>query len=133
MSTSGDISTLNTILLTTSNLPTLQSENKRIDLGSGKTPWCRSTLLPARTTQVSIGSSGIDNINGLYQIDLFYPQNSSYVLIYDMADAIINNFTIGSKSGGLHVINSYIQKLPGVTNYFNLAVIVEWQAFRDRP
>jgi len=71
---------LDTQLATVSGLPPLYTENTRATPTNGS-PWARATLLPAEPNALGVGPNGIDEHQGLYQIDLFYPQD------YGTADA----------------------------------------------
>jgi hypothetical protein len=125
---------LDTKLKTITGLPRLQEENIRIKLGSGTSAWCRATLLPAKTVIATVGQQGFNQYNGLYQIDLFYPNNATYVDCFDMADTIIATFIPGLILDNTRITNSYIQ--PGYTseaNYYVVPVIIEWEQYINRP
>lgn len=93
---------LDTRLATTTNIPDIIGENEtttRTQNSSSavyKTPYCRTTLIPARTDTVTLGNNGHDRWYGLYQIDLFFPTNDGVDGSNYAADQIINNFPAGT-------------------------------------
>jgi hypothetical protein len=95
--------------------------------------WCRSTLLPAATTVESIGINGRERKNGLYQIDLFYLNNSGFAESLAMADTIISTFGKGlyltDASFSVLVLRSYINSARPFPNYYQTPVMVEWECF----
>lgn len=113
------------------NLPFLQKENTLMK--PANTPsWCRATLLPSETSIESIGNDGRERYNGLYQIDLFYINNSGTLAAFEMADVIISNFSKGIYlTGGndieVMVIKSFIDPAKPFPNYYQLPVLVKWQ------
>lgn len=119
-------------LLAVPNLPIHQSENTLIK-PANVAAWCRSTLLPAATTTESIGASGRERKNGIYQIDLFYVTNSGYTAAGTMADSIVSSFSKGLYlTDSIYtpmVLRSYINSARPFNNYMQLPVIVEWECF----
>jgi len=55
------------------DLPLIEPVSHTVLTGPGGNPWARVTVLPARPTVASLGSSGDDEIDGIMQADLFYP------------------------------------------------------------
>jgi len=134
--------TIITRLETVVDLPTLQKENNRRQLGSGSsitTDWCRATLLPARTNLETVGPNGFNEINGLVQVDLFYPADSDYSTSFLMVDAILNKFVAGTLINSVIIRNSYMLsaqtvKSQGVIpNYYQVSIIIEWSLYEQRP
>lgn len=78
------------------DLPKLQLENTR-NVGQTGVPFTRATLLPARTTQATIGLNGRDAWAGLYQIDVFYPVDSGTTEINRIVDIIVDGFPRGTQ------------------------------------
>ncbi len=129
---------LDTQLQTVVNLPTLQIENTRKAGSKTIKEWTRSTLIPSRTTIETLGPLGYNKKQGLYQIDVFYPEDTNYNDTFLMSDTIIEKFTIGTNLSGVHIINSYMipsQTTSGsiaVPGYFKTIVMVEWEYFETR-
>jgi hypothetical protein len=131
--------TLDNRLQTVTGLPTLQQENVR-KVGDKKlTEWCRSTLLPSKTVVETVGLNGYNKVFGQYQIDIFYPQDISYTLPFQMGDTILHSFIIGTVLSGINITNSYIlsgQSFQGsnqVPGYYKLIVMIEWVKYEQRP
>jgi hypothetical protein len=125
-------SILETKLATVAGLPVVQAENTLYK--PANTPsWCRTTLLPAATVVESIGTDGRERKNGLFQVDLFYINNSGYTAAMSMADLIIATFTKGiylnDTSFTVMVLRSYMDSAKPFPNYYQLPVIVEWECF----
>ena len=121
---------LDTQLATVATLPTLQKENTLYK--PANTPaWCRTTLLPAATTVESIGVDGRERKYGLFQIDLFYINNSGTTDATSMADLIIAAFRKGTyltdTTYTVMVLRAYIDSGRPYPNYYQLPVIVEWE------
>lgn len=116
------------------NLPTLQEENTQINLGSGTKSWSRSTFIPNPTMRTSLGLNGLDELNGIYQIDLFYPINSGYAIVEQMSEQVQTYFQVGDIINGIRVINCYpVNSYQIITNYYSIPIIVEWSYFKSRP
>jgi len=61
------------------------------------TKYLRETLLPADTVQVELGSTGIDETLGIYQVDVFAPANSTAGKseAVNLADGVADQFNRG--------------------------------------
>lgn len=119
-------------LVTVPGLPTLQTENTRFKLVNG-VPWCRSTLLPAETNIVTLGTTGYDELNGLLQVDLFFPGDTGYATASALADAVMAVFTKGKQLPGA-TINVEIEKswrLSARTfdTFYSIPVLVSWRGY----
>ena len=126
-------------LQTVVGLPTLQEENNRVRLGNGDI-WSRATLLPAKTNIQTIGPNGFNQLNGLYQVDLFYPSDTGYTEPYNMVDLILASFVAGTVLGQIRIKNSYMISSHDLSrtdkvmpNYFILPVMIEWETYEQRP
>lgn len=119
-------------LLTVTGLPVHQSENTLMK-PSNTPAWCRSTLLPAATTVESIGANGRERKHGLFQIDLFYINNSGYAGATSMADTIISQFSKGlyltDSTYTVMVLRSYIDGARPFPNYYQKSLVVEWECY----
>jgi len=60
------------------------------------TLYVRPSLLPADTIQATLGDSGTDMNQGIYQIDVFAPANKGKNEAMVMADLIANRFKRGT-------------------------------------
>ena len=131
--------TLISRLQTVTTLPTLQKENNRVQLGSGKTAWCRATLLPAKSMISTIGNNGYTESLGLFQIDLFYPADGSYTDAFTMVDTILNKFIPGTVLSGITVKNSWAESAQTINtqsttipNYYMQPILIEWSLYSQR-
>lgn len=124
---------LNEHLLTLADLPPLQTENIRKNLGSGTKSWSRATFIPNTTERLSLGEGGLDDLNGIYQIDIFYPGDNNYIECSKFVDKVIEHFKIGSIINGVRILNTYPSPgYGGAPNYYTIPVIVEWSFFSQR-
>ena len=112
-----------------SSLPTLQLENTR-NVGQTGVAFSRATLLPARATQLTVGLNGRDQRTGLYQVDLFYPIDSSTAAINAMADEIIDNFPRGTAltDGTVTVHCQLCWRETGrrIEQFYSVPVMIQW-------
>jgi hypothetical protein len=123
-----------TILKTTTGLPTFTQENIKSQVTATK-PWCRSTLLPAQTQVIGIGQVGLRMDQGLYQVDLFYPQNSGNIDAATMADLIMSKYKRGTyyTGGSTKVLVDKVYRLPSSSltqaTFYHLPIVVSWQYY----
>jgi hypothetical protein len=130
------ISELNTRLKTISGLPQLLEENTRGKLGSGKTSFCKTTLLPANTSSFSVGVNGENRNYGIFQVDLYYPQGQGTTSSYDMGDKITDSFVAGLTLSNVRIVNSTVGNNKGKNtkdNYYHLNVDILYENFTTRP
>jgi len=125
--------TLDGQLLTISSLPTLSVENTQT-VQAGTTPYCRSTLAPAKTTLLTMGSKKGMKQTGLYQVDLFYPTNYGYMDHRKMSDLIIAAFPPGtltlSTGENLIILSAWSQPGRNVQDAFlQVPIQIEWVAY----
>ena len=133
MSTAVIQNLLDTRLQTISGLPTLELENTTIDVTSNKTAWVRSTLLPAESTLVTVGSTAIREFQGYYQVDCFYPTGNGSNAAHVLADTVVSTFPIGlTLNNG--AVTVYIQMASAtvgykVTKYYCVPVRIQWSCY----
>lgn len=119
-----------------SGIPTLTSENERLKT-STVTSWGRTTMAPAETVQECIGVIGLDRLNGLYVVDLFYPKDAGVSSGNADVDAITVAFESGtifiSGSDQVEIFNSYPNpSVPDLDNFYRKQIVIEWRARRAR-
>ena len=123
--------TLTTRLKTVSGLPTVQEENNRTNL---KTSFSRATIIPARTNILGLGPNDLNQVRGIYQVDLFILADSSYVSGYALTDSILQTFIAGTTVSGIKNDNAYT--LPSqqttIPNYHMFSVSIEWSVYEER-
>lgn len=123
--------TLTTRLKTVTSLPTVQEENNRTNL---KTSFSRATIIPARTNILTLGPNGINQVRGIYQVDLFILADSSYVSGYALTDSILQKFIAGTTLSGIKIDNAYTlpSQQTSIPNYHMFSVAVEWSSYEER-
>lgn len=119
-------SLLDTQLQTVVGLPTLQQENIRYEPKTG-VAWTRSTLIPVESTRLS---TGFDLVQGLYQVDAFYPGDKGSTAASTMADLIIAEFprALTLTSGGVivHIVKSYREVAQPFQQFYRIPVSIQW-------
>lgn len=124
---------LDTQLLTTANLPVHSKENTRTNI-NGKTPWCRSTLLPAEPMPLATGYNALSQYKGLYQVDLFYPQDYGTDAASATSNAIIALFPRGiaftDGTNNIHIDMTWQQTAYTVQQvWYVVPVVVRWSSY----
>jgi hypothetical protein len=122
---------LDTYLQTLAGLPTLQLENTR-NIGQTGVPFSRATLLPARATQLTVGTTGRDLRTGLYQVDLFYPLDAGTGAVNEMADSIISLFgrgtTLSDVTATVHVSVAWRETGRRIDPFYCVPVVIQWSS-----
>lgn len=125
---------LDTQLKTVKGLPSFAPENVKQTLVATK-PWSRSTLVPAETQIIGVGQTGWRKDQGLYQIDLFYPQNSGNEQAQAMADAVMNAFVRGKyyTLGSTRVLIERVYRNPASSlaqaTFYQIPIMVAWNYY----
>lgn len=124
-------SLLNTRLGTLVGLPTIQLQNTR-NIGQTGVPFTRGTLLPAKAIPSSVGTTGKDNLSGIFQVDLFVPQDTGTDAVNTLADSVIAHFPRGlilvDRTLNLHISRAYCEVGRRIEPFYMLPVIVQWTA-----
>lgn len=127
-------SILETQLKTVVGLPTFTAENIQAQVIATK-PFSRATLIPAQTQIIGVGQNGLRMDQGLYQVDLFYPQNSGNTIANAMSDLIMNTFKRGTyyTSGNVRILINRVYRLPANSltqaTFYHIGLVVEWQYY----
>jgi hypothetical protein len=133
MKTSEIQTALDTQLKTIVSLPTLQLENTRLDASSNLAAFVRSTLLPAQSTVISLGIGAKKQMQGLYQVDVFYPLDSNTTAARTLADTIVDTFPIGQRLtiGTTTVIIevSSVMTAYSISKYYCIPVRIQWSVY----
>lgn len=118
-------------LQTLTGLPPLQAENTR-NIGKAGQTFVRATLLPAATQQLSVGVNGRDQLSGLFQVDIFIPQDTGVSPANALADQIIAHFprgTVLTEAGvTTHVQRAWRQTGGRVETFYQVPVVIQWVA-----
>jgi len=122
-----------------SDLPIVVAENtlgEKIQTASNgalQTKYIRTELLPATTADLSIGITGFDKYQGIFQIDIFTPYENGIDETNYWVDEIINHFKqrdpLTIPGGLVRVITR--SRLIGFqsTNYHQCGVSLEWESY----
>lgn len=128
-------STIQTILDT--QLQTVVTANLQLENTTRETKlidFVRSTLLPSQTEIVTLGATGYDRLNGLYQIDVFVKLGSGANAANVQADAIMAAFTKGTylTSGTTNVLIENKWRIPArvLQNFYQIPVFVQWSFYK---
>lgn len=120
---------LTTQLLTVQNLPSRAAPNVAFKPSLGK-PWVRDTFMPVESQVGAIGIDGYDNPQGLYQIDVFCPQNQTNATALAYVDSILEAFERGTilETGGnqLTILKSFMKSPLNHPEFFGIPVMVKW-------
>lgn len=122
---------LDTQLATVTGLPTLYKENTRNELKTG-VAFSRSTLLPAETLALS---SHTNEVNGLYQVDIFYPQDKGADAAGAVADSVVAAFARGlvlTDGVIVHIRMSWRETAREFQQFYNVPVVVRWTCLLPR-
>jgi hypothetical protein len=131
MSISKTQALLDAHLQTVVGLPPLQLENIRLTVDGS--PWCRATLLPAQSFVISLGVGASKKMAGLYQVDVMYPQDDGSSPARNMADLIVDSFSIGTRltDGDTTVIIDIASAMTAqsLVDYYYVPVQIQWTVF----
>jgi len=120
-------------------IPTIIQENTTISTNKEEIsdPYTRTSLLPAETNTLTIGPSGWDEFQGLYQIDLFFPSTDGVKGSNFMVDEIIKAFPKGSlitqEGINVRIVNYWREPSIESDNLYQTPVIIRWDSFIQRP
>jgi hypothetical protein len=124
---------LNTATAAVIGLPAIFHENK-ISKPVAGTPFTRTTLLPARPNQITMGTTGRDELQGLYQIDFYYPVGSGAHAASAAAGLVVAAFprTWNTTVSGdvLRVRQSWIEAGREVNGWYAMSVVLAWSCVR---
>lgn len=100
-------------------------------------PYLRPTFLPGGLAAFGLEIGSSNEIDGVYQIDLFYPAGAGAGAARRQADTILDQFRRGvtltdSGSGvSVHLRESY--RNPGIqeTDWYQIPIVVTWKSFQS--
>lgn len=129
-------------LATIANLPVIVKENEELSravntsTSISRTSYLRATLLPAITETLSVGLTGKDKFNGLYQVDVFIPTGDSHDGANWITDEIIKAFpkkTLITADGiTLRVANHWRETSTQSTEWYITPVVIQWETYIER-
>lgn len=98
----------------------------------GDTLYLRPSFLPADTTQVGLGASGLDDTTGIYQVDVVYPAESGRSSI---PDAVADHFSRGTvlSYNGTNVRIRSVSIASGIRDgaFYFVPVSIAFQTYTD--
>ena len=125
---------LDTHLNTVPSLPTFFEENQIPT--SKNQPFVQSYLRPAPTTVATIGAVGWDYVQGIYQVNVYYPGGVGFATGTTMADTITSYFTrrqLTSGSTTITLLTSWSgtpSRIDG-GSMFMIPVMVNWFMYNN--
>lgn len=138
MSTSNVYSALVSRFMEIGVLPAakVQQENVKFLPPTGSS-WASLWFLPNIKDVATLGPEGFDELTGVFQIDLNFPQDSGRKLSQDIADVVESNFTSGTKLAysGQEVTVTACGRSQGrnVNGSFRVPITVGFRALVARP
>jgi hypothetical protein len=121
-------------LKTVTGLPPLNEENTRA-VPKTNVAWSRSTFLPAVPLIESLGASGKQRKQGLFQIDLYYPIGTGVADANEMADTVLSYFSSSAditSSPRIYIDRSWREPGKTLDNFYYVSVLVSWFAFATK-
>jgi hypothetical protein len=124
---------LDACLATVPGIPPIQLENTANAPKTG-VAFSRGTLIPSRTNAPTVGP-GATELNGLYQVDLFYPTNTGTATSNAMVEAVIAKFpshtTLPVRDGLTVLIDvAWREAAQRDMTFMNTPVVVSWSCWR---
>lgn len=115
-----------------SGLPSIAYENTAFVPTTG-TAWIRATFQPQATRQSVLGTGGAERYEGLFLIDVFYPQGSGPLDADTMADTIKAQFDPGDiyTENGKRIRIEYSERGQGQNDspWYFVPVTVRWFSY----
>jgi len=101
-----------------------------------ETPFIAAYLLPAPTSQASLGDEGCDNHSGLYQIDINYPKDKGTTELKAMADNVNAVFYSGAvftyNNVSVNIRNVSINRVVVQDGWAALTMTIEFYTYVSR-
>lgn len=121
-------------LQTVDGLPKLQTENTGIIL-EGETVFVRATNLYTRPSQLTVGATGRDLHQGIFQVDVFVPTDIGTTTANGLVEKIISAFPRGLQLGSgvekIRIRMVYRSTALRLNDQFHqVPVSIEWAAIR---
>ena len=99
---------------------------------SAGTSYLRASFIPADTAQASLGSSGKDETNGVYQVDVVVPRGSGRPSLVDtVADAFKRGTTLTYNSRTLRVRSVSIGSAILDDEWYFVPVSIDFQIYTE--
>ena len=94
--------------------------------------YVRPTFLPGDTAQSGMGSTGLDETNGIYQIDIFTKKGAGRSQIFDIiADLYKRGQTLTSGSANVRLRGPSIGASRYEGDWFITPITVNWQVYTE--
>jgi hypothetical protein len=120
---------------TISGLPVLQTENNRLNATTNLASFVRTTLLPAASSILTLGSgaNAMRLLTGLYQVDVFYPLDTGSSAARTLADTVVSTFPTGLRltQGAVTVAVEVASVMTAysINKYYCVPVRVQWTVY----
>jgi len=120
---------LNARLSTLAGSPSIAYENNDFDEQSG-TEYLRATWLPAESAQASLGDTGKDRHDGLYQVDVFTPKDEGSSTFVDaIADHFKRGTILTQNLVNLRIVSVSVETARTEDNFYQVPVTIRYQTF----
>lgn len=109
-------------------------ENQNFESPNNSTPWARLTVLPAQPIPREIGAVLSDEINGIAQIDLFYPADKGRGDALAKADEVLAVYrraaqlTYGDAS--VRIRTAGLSQGSDNNPWYHVYITIEWVDYR---
>lgn len=115
---------------------TIQQENVKFTPPTNL-PWAALWFIPNEKSVATLGTDGLDELTGVFQIDLNFPADSGRATAHEFCDVVESRFTSGKKLtySGQDVTISSCGRSQGrnVDGFFRVPVTVSFRALLVRP
>ena len=99
-------------------------------------PWIKCAFMPGKSVPTTLGRQGQDRVNGIFQIDLNYPEGNGEADAAAMYESIRTLFWAGLRltNNGQVVVIMACSRIQGriVNNFYKISVTVEFYTFLNR-
>ena len=107
-------------------------ENVRFEPTTG-TPWVRMTLLPGSTRPAYLGADPENRHDGLFQVDIFWPENQGPASADTLADNVRSRYKVSNTltAGTTNVRFNWSERLPARMDgpWYVVSVRASWYTY----
>ena len=103
-----------------------------IDGNGNNLAWYELYFIPARPTQIELGTKGRSRWFGLMQVNICVPKTWGTQELYQRYDDIAALFKSGLILEGVRIVRTYRSSALDDDDFYCLPVTIEWQADLDR-
>lgn len=112
-------------------------ENENFKTPENSTPWARLTILPAQPIPREIGAVLSDEINGIAQIDLFYPADKGRGDALTKADEVLAVYRRAAQliygDASVRIRTAGLGQGSDNNPWYHVYITIEWVDYRCYP